>query len=159
MDTPVSRSRAEAFLQAFAASDFKTVAEFLHDDVVWTINGPVDVLPFCGTHRGKADVLDLLARQVPAVIQLSKVVPDAILIDGNHAAMHVRRTGKRAGRVLSSRIANFFRFQDGLVISNLTLIDSYDAVEQLIGHRLTTGGEASMVDDLADELAGDLVAL
>ena len=154
MDTPVPRPRVEAFLHAFAAGDPNAIVEFLHDDVVWTIRGPVEVLPFCGCHRGKAAVLDLLVRQVPAVIRVSPIVPEAVSIDGNQAALLIRRTGKRAadGRAISSRVANFFGFQHGLVISNLTLIDSFDAVEQFLGHSLTGHDDAPKVGDLADDL-------
>ena len=59
MTAAVPRALVEAFYKAYAARDAAKVAEFLDDDVEWTISGPVDVLPFCGTRHGKAAVLDL----------------------------------------------------------------------------------------------------
>jgi hypothetical protein len=45
------------------------------------------------------------------------------------------------------------RFKDDKLISNLSLIDSFDVVEQMLGHPLTVpGAEPSMA-------SGDLVAL
>lgn len=138
MDNPVPRSVVEAFFKAFAARDSARVAEFLHDDVEWTISGPVDVFPFCGTHHGKATVVDLMRRQVPAVLRVFQFVPDAFLVEGNQAATLTRLGATRTsdGRVISYRVANFFRFRDKKVISNLSLLDSYDAVEQVLGHPL-----------------------
>ena len=61
-----------------------------------------------------------------------------------------RRTDDR--RVISFRVANFMHFRDGKLIENLTLLDSFDAVEQVLGHPLT------LHEGLPLE-QGDLVAL
>ena len=42
MTEAVPRAVVEAFYKAYAARDAKKMAEFLDDDVEWTINGPVD---------------------------------------------------------------------------------------------------------------------
>jgi len=39
--------------------------------------GPVDYLPFCGIHRGKAAVIDLMTRQVPSVLRVYSVVVES----------------------------------------------------------------------------------
>ncbi|HEY0223990.1 MAG TPA: nuclear transport factor 2 family protein [Pseudolabrys sp.] len=138
MTDAVPRSVFDGFYKAYAVRDAKKVAPFLHDDVTWTVSGPVDVLGFCGTHRGKAKVLDLIENLVPRVLRVFSFVPESILIDGDQAAMLHRQAGKRAtdGRVISFRVANFMRFRDGKLIENLSLIDSFDAVEQVLGHPL-----------------------
>ena len=53
MSGPVRRAVVEAFYGALANRDMATLATFLDDDVVWTISGPVDILPFCGRRVGK----------------------------------------------------------------------------------------------------------
>ncbi|HEY5379206.1 MAG TPA: hypothetical protein VIJ78_06660, partial [Pseudolabrys sp.] len=40
------------------------------------------------------------------------------------------------GRVISYRLAHFLHFRDGKIVENLSLIDSFDAVEQVLGHPL-----------------------
>jgi len=152
MTYAVPRSVVEAFYKAYAARDVEKIAEFIGDDVEWTISGPVDYLPFCGTHRGKTAVLDLIGRQVPAVLRVFSFVPDAILIDGDRVAMLNRQTARRTedGRVISYRVANFIRFRDGKLIENLSLLDSFDAVEQVLGHPLAvhaghTAGRGNLV--------------
>jgi ketosteroid isomerase-like protein len=99
----------------------------------------MDVLPFCGVFRGKAAVLDLIGRRVPSVLKVFSFVPESKLIDGDQVAMLHRQSGRRDtdGRVISYRVANFIRFADDKVIANVSLIDSFDAVEQVLGHPLT----------------------
>jgi ketosteroid isomerase-like protein len=137
----LSRAVVDAFCKVYAARDVDKIAASLADDVEWTISGPVDLLPFCGVHRGKADVLDLIGRLVPQVLHTFSFVPDTILVDGDQVAMLSRQTAKRAGdrRVISYRVANFLRFRDGKVIRNLSFLDSFDAVEQLVGRSLSGG--------------------
>jgi ketosteroid isomerase-like protein len=129
----------EDFYKAYATRDAAKVAPFLHDDVKWTISGPVDFLPFCGTHRGKADVLDMIENKVKAVVQTVSFVPESIVVDGDQVAMLSRQAGKRTkdGCIVRYRVANIMRFCDGKVIENLSLLDSFDAVEQVIGQQLS----------------------
>lgn len=154
MKNAVSREILEAFYKAYFYHDAGKVAELLHDDVCWTISGPVDVLSYCGTRRGKAAVLDLIERVVPNIFRVFGFVQESTLIDGDQVATLNRISGRRCadGRVISYRLAHFMRFRDGKVISNISLMDSFDAVEQMLGHSL----------DIADERpahAGDLVAV
>jgi ketosteroid isomerase-like protein len=150
----VPRNVVDAFYAAYAARDVARVADFLHGDVEWTISGPIDLLPFCGTHRGKAAVIDLIARQVPRVLQTFSFVPETILVDGDRMAMLNRQSARhtRDGRAISFRVANFMRFRDGKVVRNLSLIDSFDAVEQVLGHPLAAA-------DREPAGEGDLVAV
>jgi ketosteroid isomerase-like protein len=126
------------FYKAYAARDANKIGEFLDDDVEWTISGPVDVLPFCGTRHGKAAVLDLIDRLVPEVFRVFSFVPDAMLVDGDQVATLNRLSARRSGdgRVISYRLAHFMRFRDGKVVENVSLIDSFDAVEQVLGHSI-----------------------
>src|ERR1017187_6949243 len=154
MSNSVSRAEVEAFYRAYVAREAATAAEFLDDDVEWTISGPVDVLPFCGTRRGKAAVLDLMDRLVPGVFRVFSFVPDTMLVDGNQVATLNRLSARRRddGRAISYRLAHFMRFRDGKVIKNITLIDSFDAVEQVLGHPLA-------VHNCQKAGAGNLVAV
>ncbi len=155
MTNPVPRSVVEAFYKVYAARDADKIAEFLDDDVKWTISGPVDFLPFCGTHRGKADVLDLIKRQIPQVLRTFSFVPDAILIDGDQVAMLNRQSARRTadGRVISYRVANFIRFRDGKVVENVSLLDTFDAVEQVLGRAI------AVHDSRHPPVEGDLIAV
>jgi len=154
MTDAVPRSVVEAFYDAFVARDEQMLEPFLHDDVVWTISGPVDILSYGGTHRGKVAVLDLIIRVVPSQFRAVHFVQESMLVEGNRVAMLNRRSARRAadGRVISYRVANFLRFHHGKVVENLSLLDSFDAAEQLLGHSLAPHEPMSAVQ-------GDLIAI
>ncbi len=150
----VPRAVVDAFYQAYAVRDVERIGAFLHDEVQWTVSGPADLLPFCGTWRGKPAVVDLIGRRVPGVIRAVSFVRQVYVVSGDQLAMLNRQTAKRTddGRVISFRVANFMRFRDDKVIQNFSLLDSFDAVEQVLGHPLA-------VADGQTVAAGDLVAL
>jgi ketosteroid isomerase-like protein len=118
MTNAVPRSVVDAFYNAYAKRDAKEVAQFLDDDVEWTVSGPIDVLSFCGTHRGKKNVVDLIDRLVPEVMRVFSFVPESILIDGDQVAMLNRQSARRAddGRVIKfpgGELSAFPRRQGG----------------------------------------------
>ena len=154
MTYSVSRAVVGAFYEAYASHDTGRIAGLLHDDVEWTVSGPVDVLSFCGVRRGKQAVLDLVDRVVPNLYRVVKFTQDSILLDGDRVATLNRMSGRRCadGRSISYRLAHFLRFKDDKVITLLSLIDSFDAVEQMLGHPL------NLPDELHAE-RGDLVAV
>src|SRR5471032_2671830 len=138
MSYVVPRSVVDAFYKAYAARDAKKIAEFLDDDVEWTISGPADLLPFCGKYYGKAAVLELMEHKVPETFRVVGLVTDSMVIDGDQVATlnRLSATGSGNGRVIAYRLAHFMRFRDGKVVENLSLLDSFDAVEQVLGHPL-----------------------
>jgi ketosteroid isomerase-like protein len=160
MTQPVPRSLVEAFYQAYASRDAEAIAPFLDDNVEWTISGPVGVLGFCGCRHGKEAVLDLLARQVPEVFRVFSFVPETTLVDGDRAATLSRLCARsRDGRAISYRLSHFLHFRDGKIVENISLIDSFDAVEQVLGHPLAVNRVEPATDidlmEVVDE--GDLV--
>jgi ketosteroid isomerase-like protein len=135
---PVPRAVVEAFYRALANRDMNAVATFLDERVVWTISGPVDILPFCGERVGKDDVMKLLMRDSPAFLSDRRFVPSMTLVDGDGAAVLGRLTGSKRddGHAISYRIAHFIKFRDEKVVEYMSIIDSFDAVEQMLGYNL-----------------------
>ncbi len=138
MSGPVPRAVVEAFYHALSIRDMDALATFLDDDVVWTISGPVDILPFCGRRVGKDVVMRLLVAEIPSLLSGRRFVAKKMLVDGDQAAVLGRLTAtKRAGgRAISYRIAHFIQFRDEKVIDYVSIIDSFDAVEQMLGYSL-----------------------
>ena len=138
MSSPVPRAVVEAFYHALSVRDMDTLATFLDDQVDWTIGGPVDILPFCGRRVGKDVVMDLLGRDIPTLLSGRRFVAKTMLVDGDRAAVLGKLTAtKRAGgRAISYRIAHFIQFRDEKVIEYVSIIDSFDAVEQMLGYTL-----------------------
>jgi ketosteroid isomerase-like protein len=140
MSSPVPRAVVEAFYHALSIRDMDTLATFLDDEVVWTISGPVDILPFCGQRVGKDVVMKLLGRDSPTVLAGRRFVAKTMLVDGDRAAVLGRLVGTKCddGHAISYRIAQFIQFRDEKVIDYVSIIDSFDAVEQMLGHSLDT---------------------
>ena len=138
MSRSVPRAVVEAFYRALTVRDMDALASFLDDEVVWTISGPVDILPFCGQRVGKDLVMKLLGRDSPTLLSGRRFVAKTMLVDGDRAAVLGRLTAtKRAsGQAISYRIAHFIQFRDRKVIDYVSIIDSYDAVEQMLGYSL-----------------------
>ncbi len=137
MTNAVPRALVEAFYKAYAARDIAKVGEFLADDVTWTIGGPVDVLGFCGTRHGKAAALDMIGRRISEVYEVISFVPNAILVDGDRAATLNRLSARLGDRIVSYRLAHFLHFRDGKIVEMRAIIDSYDAVEQVLGQEIS----------------------
>lgn len=154
MTETVTHALVDAFYAAYASQNTESLAAVLHDDVTWTISGPVDVLSFCGTRRGKAAVIHLVDKIVPSVYRVASFSRDEILMDGDRVATLNRMSARRCcdGRVISYRLAHFLRFQNGMLIEATSIIDSFDAVEQMLGHSLEVS------EDRHEEI-GDLVAV
>ncbi|MBI1203032.1 MAG: hypothetical protein GC182_11025 [Rhodopseudomonas sp.] len=163
-----TRAQVDAFFAAYASHDAEAIARQLHDDVEWSISGPVDLLAYCGRRVGKAAVVDLVARVFPGIFSKPVIECGAVLLDGDRAATLTRiaSRSRQDGRIISYRIANFLRFRDGLLIERIAIIDSFDAAEQMLGHPIAVHdgqkGDRANPDfnDLAVvQDAGGLVAL
>ena len=134
----VTREWVEAFNDAYAGRQMDRLASFLHDDVRWVISGPVDLMPFCGERRGKQAVLDMVARIAPRQFAVVSFAPELVLIDGDRASTLCRASGERAanGRTIGWRVAQFMRFRDQKIVEYCSVIDSFDAAEQVLGHAI-----------------------
>jgi ketosteroid isomerase-like protein len=149
----VNRQTLDAFNRAYAARDLATLSRVIDDDATWSISGPVDLLEFCGTRHGKAAVLDMIGRLVPGLFTITGFVQDSVVLDGDRAATLSRLSGRRSdGRAISYRVAQFIRFCGGKVTDYCSVIDSFDAAEQVLGHRIE-------LDGVSRAEAGDLIAI
>ena len=140
MSGSVPRAVVKAFYHALSIRDMGTLATFLDDQVTWTISGPVDILPFCGQRVGKDVVMKLLVRDIPTLLSGRRFVAKTMLVDGDRAAVlgKLTATKRDGGLVISYRVAHFIQFRDEKVIDYVSIIDSFDAVEQMLGYSLDT---------------------
>jgi len=152
MADTISRDFVEALYQAYISRDAERIGEFLDDDVEWQVAGPIEVMPICGTWRGKAAVIDRFARLAPQIIEFKSLDTEHLLVDGDCSAFFGRITvrHRRSGRLVSHRVAHIARYRGGKVVYFRVINDSLDAAEQFIGHRLApTGGAPLSPEDLA----------
>jgi ketosteroid isomerase-like protein len=138
MTYAVARKVVEGFYDAVTRRDFGAVATYIDDNIVWSISGPVDLLPFCGERRGKQAVLDVLEFEIPGVLPNREFLTEAFLVDGDRAAIlgRVHAIYGRDSRPISYRTTHFMRFRNDRLIEYLSVADSFDAAEQVLGHRI-----------------------
>jgi ketosteroid isomerase-like protein len=129
-----TRAVVKALYEAYAARDLDRVAALIHDDIEWIIYGPVQVFPFQGPRRGKAQVLDALGA-IGKDYALERYVPEIIIVEGERAAVlsDAAFVQRATNRTLSMRLADFLRFRDGRLIEFREFTDTFDAVEQALG--------------------------
>jgi ketosteroid isomerase-like protein len=107
----------------------------LDDDVDWAIYGPIDMFPFLGARRGKAAVLEV-CRQIADNFRVHRFDRETVMLGEDSAASMLRYslTALDANRPISLRIAHFARFKAGRLLSIRVLVDTFDLVEQALGH-------------------------
>jgi ketosteroid isomerase-like protein len=120
---------------SYARRDFDHVADLIHDDVDWVIYGPVEIFPFQGPRKGKRAVLEALGA-IAKDYELKAYAPEQMIVDGDRAAVlsNVSFQQRATGRVLRFLLVNFLRFQDGRVIEFREFSNTFDVVEQALGH-------------------------
>ncbi len=148
MPQTISRDQVLAFYHAYSQRDLAAVETFLHEDVRWTVNGPVDVLAYCGERRNRGDVMRMLRQVVPQMFRHRQFDIDKVLVDGNSVAVLARLSGvKHDGRAVCFRLSHFVEFIDGRVVTLMSIIDSFNAVEQITGHAIDLGALPTLVPD------------
>ena len=138
MPVTVSKQHVRDFYDAKMSRDPEIIGRYLHDDVDWSIAGPVDLIPFCGQWRGKPAALDVMCRVAPSCITVNKVILDDLLLDGDKAAVfnRITSTQNRTGRTITYQRAEFFGFSDGKIRTYRSTMDSFDIAEQVLGHEI-----------------------
>ena len=135
MSENATRATVTELYDAYQRRDFERIAAMLHEDIDWVIYGPIDVFPFAGLRRGREAVLQALAA-IGEVYLLESYQPEVIVVDGDRAAVmsDVSFKQRATGRTLRFRLANFLRIKDGKLIEFREFADSFDLVEQALGH-------------------------
>ncbi|MCF8477882.1 MAG: nuclear transport factor 2 family protein [Pseudolabrys sp.] len=135
MSESATRATVKELYDAYNRLDIERVAELLHDDIDWVIYGPIDVFPFAGARRGRKAVLEAIAG-IFETFSLESYRPEVTIVEGDRAASisDVSFRQRATDRTLRFRVANFMRIQDGKLIEFREFSDSFDLVEQAIGH-------------------------
>ena len=135
MSESETRETLAALFNAHRRRDFDGFVALLHDDIDWIIHGPIEVFPFAGLRRGRPAVLQALAL-MGLSYSLRSYEPDITIVEDDRAAVmaDVSLTQLATGRLLRFRAANLIRVAGGKVIEFREFADSFDQVEQAVGH-------------------------
>jgi ketosteroid isomerase-like protein len=125
---------------AYARRDFERVAALIDDDIDWIIYGPRAGISVRrpppwqggGTHGARRHRPRLRARAVCAAGHDSRGRPGG----GDVGVAFKQRS---TGRMITAHLANFLRFRDGRIIEFREFANTFDLVEQAIGHFIEVG--------------------
>jgi ketosteroid isomerase-like protein len=126
---------ARALLRAINDRQREDIEALIDEDVDWAIYGPIDMFPFFGARRGKAAVLDVI-RQITDNVRVHRFDREQIMLGADSAASMMRYslTLLDANKPISLRLTHFARFKDGKLVYIRILVDTFDLVEQALGH-------------------------
>ena len=107
----------------------------IDDEVDWAIYGPIDMFPFLGARRGKEAVLEVV-RQIAENIRIHRFDRETVMLGVDSAASMLRYslTALDSEKPISLRLAHFAQFKAGRLSSIRVLVDTFDLVEQALGH-------------------------
>jgi hypothetical protein len=107
----------------------------IDDDVDWAIYGPIDMFPFFGARRGKAAVLEVV-RQIADNVKVHRFDRESIMlgIDSAASMMRYSLTALDSSKPISLRLAHFAQFRADRLLNIRVLVDTFDLVEQALGH-------------------------
>jgi len=107
----------------------------IDDDVEWAIYGPIDMFPFLGARRGKEAVLEVI-RQIAENVRVHRFDRETIMLGVDSASSMLRYslTALDSSKPISLRVAHFAQFKAGRLRSIRVLLDTFDLVEQVLGH-------------------------
>jgi ketosteroid isomerase-like protein len=107
----------------------------IDDDVDWVIHGPIELFPFLGARRGKAAVLEV-CRQVSENVRVHRFDRESVILGEDTAAslMRYSLTALDSNKPINLRLAHFAQFKAGRLLNIRVLLDTYELVEQAVGH-------------------------
>src|ERR1700737_4641971 len=126
---------SRAFHRAINERQQEDLEALIDEDIDWAIYGPIDMFPFLGARRGKAAVLEVI-REISENIRVHRFDRESIMLGVDSAASMMRYslTALDSNKPISLRFAHFAQFKAGRLRSMRVVVDTFDLVEQAIGH-------------------------
>lgn len=145
MESDSNKQCVLSFLQAFYAGDAAAAMACCDNDIDTITYAPVDLFPHLGHKHGRAWVAEAIAiQQQRYAIRKHEVIYIAAE-DRTVAAMtRCALTKRNDGRVVQFTEAEFFALRDGRIIEHRAFFDSFDLVQQILGHDLAEEFAASV---------------
>lgn len=145
MDDDGNRQCILNFLNAFYSGDASTAQACCDSELDSITYAPVELFPHLGHKHGRAWVTEAIAIQQQRY-STRKYEVLFISTDGDRVATMTRcaLTKRNDERVVQVVVAEFFTLQNGHVIQHRAFFDSFDLVQQLLGHDLSEEFSASV---------------
>jgi len=133
MTAELNRQRVLKLLEVYYSGDIEGVLARCTDDIEFTANAPIDLLPHMGRRQGKAAMREMWTAVHGRYYEMRCEVP-IIVAEGDQVAANIRAFFRKRSnqRMVQFDIAAFFTLRDGLVARIREVIDTFDLVEQVL---------------------------
>lgn len=133
MSAELNRQRVLKLFEVFYSGDVEGALARCTDDVAFTANAPIDLLPHMGRRQGKAAMREMWTAVHGRYSEMRCEVP-IIVAEGDQVAANIRVFFRKRSnqRMVQFDIAAFFTLRDGLVASIREVIDTFDLIEQVL---------------------------
>jgi ketosteroid isomerase-like protein len=134
----LNRQRVLKFLDAFYSRNIEGALACCSDGIDFIAHAPVDILPYMGHRRGKAEVGEMW-RTIHARYSSMRYEIPIIVVEEDMVALTLRTflRKQRNDRVVQIDIAVFCTFRDGRISQIRQFLDSFDLVQQMLERDVT----------------------
>jgi len=133
MTEDLHRQRVLNFLDVFYSGDIEAALARCTDDIEFTANAPVDLLPHMGHRQGKAAMREMWTAVHARYSEMRWETP-ILVAEGDKVAALIRVFFRKRSnrRMVQFDIASFFTLRDGLIAQIREVIDTFDLIEQVL---------------------------
>ena len=133
MTAELNRQRVLNLLEVFYSGDIDGALTRCTDDIEFTANAPVDLLPHMGHRQGKAAMREMWTAVHARYSEMRWETPILVAEDDKVAVLIRVFFRKRSNRrMVQFDIASFFTLRDGLIAQIREVIDTFDLIEQVL---------------------------
>lgn len=148
MNNQKSETCVRTFIDSYYAGDVGRMENCCAEKFSSLTHAPVEIFPHLGFHQGKNWIAQAIRIQKERYSERRYTIEFVIADEVQAATLIQAALIKRSDqRVITLYIGEFFTLHDGLITAHRSMFDSFDLVQQLLGH------------DLTDEFAGRLRGL
>ncbi|MFI4960994.1 MAG: nuclear transport factor 2 family protein [Hyphomicrobiales bacterium] len=121
----------------FAAGRIDEALRDFDDNVVMTSYAPIEVFPALGRRQGKAAVAATM-HAMHADFEHLSYTPVFMVTEAETAAVILlaRLRQRTTDRIIQLFVAHFLRMQNGRIVELREFMDSFDAVQQVLGREI-----------------------
>ena len=131
------KERIYAVYEAFSAGKFELLSEMFDERVDFESNAPIEVFPYLGRLIGRAAVMKAL-QAAHGEFDSIDFIPLRIITDGDSAGViiSIQLTQRATSRTIRLFAAHFLRFHDNRIVEYRAFLDTFEAVQQVLGREL-----------------------
>jgi ketosteroid isomerase-like protein len=131
------KKRIFQIYEAFSAGRIDLLEDVFDENVDFITNAPAEVFPYLGRRVGRAEVIKTL-RSVHDEFHSLTFLPIWMITERDTAGviLSVAATQRASRRMVRFFAAHFLRFRADRIIEYRSIMDSLQAVQQVLGHEL-----------------------